>query len=114
MDMKKMIFTVICAVMLLGTVTIGYADREDWRGGVRTRIQDAHKRIDRGVEQGSLTRQEEKSLRGELNGILRKIDRMKEDGHLSPKERDIINRDLDRLNKHITREKRDDDTRRRR
>jgi ribosomal protein S15P/S13E len=59
-------------------------------------------------------RQEEKSLRGELNGILRKIDRMKDDGHLSPKERDIINRDIDRLNKHITREKRDDDTRRRR
>ncbi len=112
--MKKAMITVICAMMLLGTVTIGHADREDWRGGIRTRIQEAHERIDRGVEQGSLTRQEEKSLRGELNGILRKIDRMKEDGHLSPKERDIITRDLDRLNKHITREKRDDDTRRRR
>ncbi len=112
--MKKIIFTVICAVMLLGSVTIGYADREDWRGGIRTRIQEAHKRIDRGVDQGTLTRQEEKSLRGELNGILRKIDRMKDDGRLNPKERDIIHRDLERLNKHITREKRDNDTRRRR
>jgi hypothetical protein len=112
--MKKMLFTMVCALMLLGTVALGYADREDWRGGIRTRIQEAHERIDRGVDQGTLTRQEEKSLRRELNGILRKIDRMKDDGRLSPKERDIIHRDLERLNRHITREKRDNDTRRRR
>jgi len=112
--MKNMLFTVVCAVMLLGTAALGYADPGDWRGGIRTRIQEAHNRIDRGVDEGSLTRQEEKSLRRELTGILRKIDRMKDDGHLSPKERDMINRDLDRLNRHITREKRDNDTRRRR
>jgi hypothetical protein len=111
--MKKVILAGICAVLLFGTVVMGYAQRGDWRGEIRTRVHDAKARIERGIEQGSLTRQEARGLHKELDGILYKIDRMKDDGRLSPKERDIINRDLDRLNKHITREKRDDDRRRR-
>ena len=113
-DMKKVILAVMCAVVLFGTVAIGYADQKEWRGEIQTRIHEAKGRIERGVERGSLTKHEAQKLHGELDGIRHKIDRMKDDGHLSPRERESINRDLDRLDKRITREKRDDDTRPRR
>ena len=111
--MKKVLFAVMCAVMLFGMVAIGSAERVDWRGGIRTRIHDARESIERGIKRGTLTKHEARGLREELDGILNKIDRMKEDGHLSPREREKINRDLDRLDRHIAREKHNDDTRRR-
>jgi peptidoglycan hydrolase CwlO-like protein len=110
--MKKVLFAVMCAVMLFGMVAIGYAEREDWRGGIRTRIHDAKQRIEQGIENGSLTRHEAKKLHKEFDKILHKIDRMKEDGHLSRKEREKINHDLDKLDRDIVKEKHDDDTRR--
>ncbi len=110
--MKKMMMALLCAAMLLGTIALGYAERGEWRGGIRTRIQEARERIDRGIDRGTLTRHEARRLLGELDRILYKVDRMRDDGHLSPRERERINRDLDRLDRHITREKRDDDTRR--
>ena len=106
--MKKVLFAVMCAVMLFGMVAIGYAEREDWRGGIRTRIHEAKQRIEQGIEKGSLTRHEAKKLHKEFDKILHKIDRMKEDGHLSRKEREKINHDLDKLDRDITKEKRDD------
>jgi hypothetical protein len=112
-DMKKVILAVICAVVMFGMIAIGYAERGEWRGGLRTRIHEAKGRIEQGIERGSLTRQEARGLHGELDRILDKINRMKDDG-LNRREREIINSDLDRLDRHITREKRDDDTRRRR
>ncbi len=88
-------------------------NHEGWHGGIRDRISEANRRIDRGIERGSLTRHEARKLNDELNGILNKIDRMKADGHLDEREREKINRDLDRLDKDIDREKHDDDTGRR-
>jgi hypothetical protein len=111
--MKKVILAVICAVVLFGTVAMVYAERGDWRGDIRTRIHDAKGKIERGIEQGSLTRQEARGLNKELDGILHKIDRMKDDG-LSRREREIITKDLDKLDRNIAREKRNDDTRPRR
>lgn len=110
--MKQVLWTVICAVLLLGTVAHVSAQRDEWRGGIRARIHEARARIERGIERGSLTRQEARSLNEELDGILRKIDRMRDDGYLSPREREVIERDLDRLHRHITQDKRNDDTRR--
>jgi hypothetical protein len=112
-DMKKVIMAIMFTVMLFGPIGIGHADREDWRGGIRARIHEAHERIERGIERGSLTRPEAQRLKRELDGILRKIDRMKEDGRLSHREREIINRDLDRLDRDIYREKHDSERRRR-
>ncbi len=109
--MKKVLFALMFAVMLFGTVAISFAERGEWRGGIRTRIHEAEERIERGIENGSLTRREARKLRGELNDILRKIDRMRDDGHLSERERARIIRNLDRLDRDITREKRDDDAR---
>ncbi len=111
--MKKVIMAIMFTVMLFGPIVIGHADREDWRGGIRARIHEAHEKIDRGIERGSLTRHEAQRLKEELEGILRKIDRMKDDGHLNHREREIINRDLDRLDRDISREKHDRDRRHR-
>jgi hypothetical protein len=109
--MKKIIGIVMFAVLMLGTVTIGYAQPGDWRGGIRERIHDTNRRIDRGVERGTLTYPEARRLKGELGRIQYRIDRMRADGHLSPGERDRINSDLDRLNREISREKHDYDRR---
>ena len=123
--MKKLLFVLMCAVMLFGTTTTVNAehgdrrgdgrdwrgDRGEWRGGIRSRIHDAKERIDRGIEHGSLTRHEARRLNRELDHILNKIDRMKSDGYLSERERERINRDLDRLDRDIRREKHDDERR---
>lgn len=101
--MKKLLLVLGSVAMLAGTAT-GLA-QEDWRGGIRSRIHESRARIDRGIENGSLTRHEAGRLNRELNHILAKIDRMREDGHLSERERRIINRDLDRLSNDIRREK---------
>ena len=109
--MKKVLFAVMCAVMMFGLVAIAYAERGDWRGGIRSRIHDAKQRIERGIDRGSLTRHEARKLYDDLDRILDKIDHMKRDGYLSGRERDRINDDLDRLDRRIRREKHDDDRR---
>jgi len=109
--MKKLILAVLFTVMMFGTAATSHAERGEWRGGIRSRINTEYQRIERGIERGSLTRHEARRLKGELDRIIYKIDRMKDDGYLSPRERDIIDRDLDRLHRDISREKRDDDRR---
>ncbi|HBA71315.1 MAG TPA: hypothetical protein DCZ63_03720 [Geobacter sp.] len=88
------------------------AVQQDWRGGIRSRIQESKQKIQQGVERGSLNRQEARKLNKELGKILYKIDRMKADGRISPKEREKINRNLDRLDRDIFKEKHDDNRRR--
>ena len=109
--MKKAISIVLFAVLMLGTVAIGYAQPGDWRGGIRERIHSSERRIERGVERGTLTHHEARRLRGDLDRIRYRIDRMREDGYLDPGERDRINRSLDRLNREISMEKHDYDRR---
>lgn len=105
--MKKLMYSTMCAVMLLGTIATGYAEQGDWRGGIRARIQESRTKIDRGIERGTLNRHEAGKLNEELSNILYKIDRMKADGQLSQGERDNINNDLNRLDRDIFKEKYD-------
>jgi len=105
--MKKMMLAVICAVFVFGTITVGYAEQGDWRGGIRSRIQESKQKIDQGIERGTLNRHEADKLNAELGAILDKIDRMKADGYLSQGERDNINNNLDRLDRDIFKEKHD-------
>ena len=105
--MKRVLMAVICTVFVFGTITAGYAEQGDWRGGIRSRIQESQQKIDQGIERGSLNRNEADKLKAELGAILNKIDRMKADGYLNPGERDNINRDLDRLDRDIFKEKHD-------
>lgn len=93
-------------------VTTAPAVHQDWRGGIRIRIQESKQKIEQGLERGSLNRQEARKLNKELGKILNKIDRMKADGRISQKERERINRDLDRLDRDIFKEKRNDNRRR--
>ncbi len=109
--MRKLILAVLFTVMMFGTAAISHAERGEWRGGIRSRVNLEYQRIEQGIERGSLTRHEARRLKGELDGILYKIDRMKDDGYLGPREREIINRNLDRLHRDISREKRDYDRR---
>ncbi len=106
--MKKVILAVICAVFVFGTIATGYAEQGDWRGGIRSRIQESKQKIEQGIEQGTLNRREARKLNKKLGAILYKIDRMKADGRLSQGERARIQRDLDRLDRDIFKEKRDD------
>lgn len=105
--MKKVMFLAMFAVMLFGTLATGYADQGDWRGGIRSRIQEARQKIDGGVAAGTLDRREAGRLNGELGAILNKIDRMKSDGQFSEGERDQVKNDLDRLDRDIFKEKHD-------
>ena len=105
--MKKMMLAVICAVFVFGTMATGYAEQGDWRGGIRSRIQESRQKIEQGIERGSLNRHEADKLNAELGTILNKIDRMKADGYLSQGERDNIKNDLDRLDRDIFKEKHD-------
>jgi len=105
--MKKMMLAVICAVFVFGTITVGYAEQGDWRGGIRSRIEVSKQKIDQGVQRGTLNRYEADKLNAELGDILNKIDRMKSDGYLSQGERDNIKNDLDRLDRDIFKEKHD-------
>src|ERR1039457_303836 len=105
--MKRVILAVICAVFVFGSIATGYAEQGDWRGGIRSRIQESRQKIEKGIEQGTLNRHEADRLNAELGTILNKIDRMKEDGHLSQGERDSIIVDLDRLDRDIFKEKHD-------
>jgi ribosomal protein S20 len=105
--MKKMMVAVICAVLVFGTIATGYAEQGDWRGGIRSRIQESKQKIEQGIERGSLNRNEADRLHSELGAILNKIDRMKADGYLSQGERDNVKNDLDRLDRDIFKEKHD-------
>jgi hypothetical protein len=105
--MKKVLFLAMFAVMQLGVLATGYAEQGDWRGGIRSRIQDDKQKINQGIERGTLDRREAGKLNDELGAILYKIDRMKADGQLSQGERDQIKNDLDRLDRDIFKEKHD-------
>jgi ribosomal protein S20 len=98
---------VVCAVFVFGTIATGFAEQGDWRGGIRSRIQESKQKIEQGIERGSLNRLEADRLHSELGAILNKIDRMKADGYLSQGERDTIKSDLDRLDRDIFKEKHD-------
>ena len=105
--MKRVILAVICAVFVFGSLATVYAEQGDWRGGIRSRIQESKQKIEKGIERGTLNRHEADRLNAELGAILDKIDRMKADGRLSQGERDSINNDLDRLDRDIYKEKHD-------
>ena len=93
--MKRMMVFLMFAAMMFGTLATANAEQGDWRGGIRSRIQEARQKINKGIERGTLDRREAGRLNKELGNILNKIERMKEDGRLSLREREKINRNLD-------------------
>jgi hypothetical protein len=53
--MKKAISALICAVVVLGTLATVSAEQGDWRGGIRSRIQESRQKIERVLNGGLLT-----------------------------------------------------------
>ena len=79
---------------------------------INQRIAEMDQRIDQGMRNGALTRDESRRLRMELNKVRDDAARMKRDGILTPREKDRLNAELDRLKRDIYREKNDRDRRR--
>ena len=76
---------------------------------VEQRIVMLDQRIDLGLRNGVLTRDEGRMLRLELQQIKEDAARMLRDGRMTQREKDRLHADLDRLERRIVREARDDD-----
>jgi hypothetical protein len=103
MDRKR--FMTVFAVALIGMTGSAIA------GPFRDRVEMAHRRIERGIRSGALTREEAHRLRREFDQVLRDEERARADGHLDRRERERLGRELSRLERHISRLKNNDVTR---
>jgi len=93
--MKSRRITLLLTTLILMFATIACAS------DMVRRIDRAYKHIDRGIESGSITRDEAKRLKRELREVQESEDRMTRDGRLDRRERERLDRKLDRLEKHI-------------
>ncbi|HLZ19710.1 MAG TPA: hypothetical protein VKO67_08865, partial [Smithellaceae bacterium] len=78
---------------------------------INQRVTQMDQKIDNGMRSGTLTRDEGRMLRMELNKVRDDAARMKRDGILTQREKDRLNAELDRLQRDIYREKKDRDKR---
>jgi hypothetical protein len=102
--MKKVSLAAFLAAVVLGVGVPAFA-QPAWN--IHERMDQMERRIERGVENGSLNRHEARDLRGDLHRIKEREARMRADGHLDRRERERLDHDLDRLDRQISREKRD-------
>ena len=119
--MKTRCSIVLLAVFVLGFATFSYAQERDQRGrnaqesqgiqGIDQRLRNAHAGIDRGIQYGSLTREEANRLKSQLNSVRDDEARMKADGRLTHQERQRLEKKLDRLEKRISQLKHNDNRR---
>ena len=110
--MKTRCSIVLLAVFVLGFATFSYAQGRDQRDrnaqdsqgiqGIDQRLRNAHAGIDRGIQYGSLTREEANRLKSQLNSVRDDEARMKANGRLTHQERQRLEKELDRLEKHIS------------
>ena len=120
--MKKAFAVLLCVGFLLGA-TVASAD-DDWRGGggwheggggwhggIHARIHATRERIERGVEQGRLSRHDAHRFMERLRAIDEEADRMREEGAFDPQTRAQINEELNDLNRDISIEKHEHDSR---
>ncbi len=104
--MFKSRFFAVCFTVLMALVsTAAMAE------SISERVDFAHRRIERGIDSGQLTRQEAHRLKEEFRSILEEERRMSADGHLDHRERERLNERLDRLERHISYLKHNDDRR---
>ncbi len=76
---------------------------------IEQRIVVLDQRIDLGLRNGVLTRDEGRRLRLELQKVKEETLRLRREGRMTLREKDRLNTDLDRLEKRIVHEARDDD-----
>jgi hypothetical protein len=73
--------------------------------GIRERIRDQQRRIDKGIASGELTRPEAETLQDNLSWIKYEFARLTDDGNLTPGERTRLDGLLDRNNNMIINKK---------
>lgn len=104
--MKSMATSTILAALLAGAVALPVAAAERG-GGINERQNAQQGRVERGVQQGDLTRGEASRLRGEARSVRREGRAFRSDGSLSAGERRHLNRDLNRTSRNIYRQRHD-------
>ena len=100
--MKKTLLAAFLAAVVLGLGMPVFA-QPAWN--IDERIDHMERRIERGVDNGSLNRHEARDLRGQLRRIKNREARMRADGRLDHRERERLQNDVDRLDRHISRGK---------
>lgn len=104
--MNRMIAAIAAGLMLTGaSLTLAQEDKKPVR---RERQERQQKRIQQGVEEGSLTKKEAVKLEAKQAKLAKDIREEKRDGgKLTAKEKYRINEKQDKLSKEIYREKHD-------
>lgn len=95
-------------IILLLTVLVASITSFAYASDIDQRVRNAYVQIDRGIQSGSLTREEAHRLKNELRNVRDDEARMLADGRLNRYERERLNKELDRLEKHIYRAKTND------
>jgi uncharacterized coiled-coil DUF342 family protein len=119
----------LLALLVLGSATFSPAQDRNHRGAgdnrgkhetdrgeireLHQRLKRCHERIDRGVENGDLTRPEFHRLKRELDKVRDDEARMSADGRLTRREAERLDKELDRLERHINALKHNENKRRR-
>lgn len=92
-----------------GFVTVQQYDRWDDRSiNINERESRIRARIDRGINDGRITRREAHRLYRELGDIEAKERSFRADGHIDRHENRVLTADLDRLAQHVRHEIRDE------
>jgi hypothetical protein len=97
--MRKFLTCSTVVLVLLGMISVAFA------AGIRERIGDQQRRIDKGIASGELTRQEADTLQDNLSWIKYEFARMTDDGKLTPAESKRLDDLLDRNNNMIINKK---------
>ncbi|MCG7872422.1 MAG: hypothetical protein N0C81_01755 [Candidatus Thiodiazotropha lotti] len=102
----KLVVATTLSLIVTGPALAGHADQQrvcdhEWADRIDQRLDRQYRRIQRGVDQHSLTYKERKQLKKKHRKIRRLSREYQEDGYLSRKEFKRLTRKLDRLSDRI-------------
>ncbi|MCG7896946.1 MAG: hypothetical protein JAY99_11245 [Candidatus Thiodiazotropha lotti] len=102
----KMVVAATLSLIVTGPTLAGHTDRQrvcdqEWTERIDQRLDRQYRRIQRGVDQHSLTYKESKQLNRKYRKIRRLSREYQEDGYLSRKEFKRLSGKLDRLSDRI-------------
>jgi len=97
--MRKFLTYSTVVLVMLGMISVAFA------AGIRGRIVDQQKRIDKGIASGELSRQEADILQDNLSWIKYEFARITDDGKVTPGENKRIDGLLDRNDRMIANKK---------
>jgi len=93
--MRRTVMFSTVVLVLLGLISVAFA------AGIRERIGDQQRRIDKGIASGELSKQEAETLQDNLSWIKYEFARLTDDGMVTPAETKRLDGLLDRNDKMI-------------